>query len=60
MHLGELEQLSSMLSESTKLEEEKLEQKRSQSMGPGDIGPPKKSDTPEQYVIFACLVSFML
>ena len=43
MHAGELQNLSDMLSEATKLEEEKLEQKRAHFMGPGDIGPPKQS-----------------
>ena len=39
---NELAQLSTMLDESTKLEEEIEEKKRVQSMGPGDIGPPKQ------------------
>ncbi len=50
MHAGDLQQLSNMLSEATKLEEEKLEQKRVQSMGPGDIGPPKHATSEEPYV----------
>lgn len=38
---NELESLSTMLDESAKLEEEMAEKKHVQSMGPGDIGPPK-------------------
>ena len=48
MHGGELLQLSDMLSEATKLEDEKLEQKRVHTMGPGDIGPQKPAIAEEQ------------
>eukprot|EP00284_Hemiselmis_tepida_P012456 CAMPEP_0174926656 /NCGR_PEP_ID=MMETSP1355-20121228/13132_1 /TAXON_ID=464990 /ORGANISM="Hemiselmis tepida, Strain CCMP443" /LENGTH=205 /DNA_ID=CAMNT_0016172709 /DNA_START=16 /DNA_END=633 /DNA_ORIENTATION=+ len=43
---GELAQLSNMLDESTKLEEEMAAKKSVENMGPGDIGPPKKAPEP--------------
>lgn len=42
MNFGEMEQLSNMLTESAKLEEEYMEKQKIHSMGPGDIGPPKQ------------------